>query len=78
VRSEPDGTGRTAILGETAAGASVRLDRPFGLGNEEPACLPPSCPHPLAIVEDRRLPGGTRAGPGVATPFGPIVVRIVP
>lgn len=58
--------------------ATVRLDRPFGLGNEEAGCVPPSCPHPLAIVEDVRLPGGPRAGPGVATPFGPILVRLTP
>jgi 4-amino-4-deoxy-L-arabinose transferase-like glycosyltransferase len=60
------------------AEADVRLDRPFGLGNEEPACLAPSCPHPLAIVEDARLPGGVRAGGGAVTPLGPIVVRLVP
>jgi hypothetical protein len=71
-------TSRAAGLGVTATGAGVRLDRPFGLGNEEPACAPPSCPRPLAIVEDQRLPGGVRAGPGVATPYGPIIVRIVP
>jgi hypothetical protein len=60
------------------SGEGVRLDRPFGLGNEEPACAPPSCQRPLAIVEDSRLPGGVRAGPGTATPLGPIVVRIAP
>ena len=69
-------------LDETDVGngidADVRLDRPFGLGNEEPACVAPSCPRPLAIVEDGRLPGGVRAGPGAATPTGPIVVRIAP
>jgi 4-amino-4-deoxy-L-arabinose transferase-like glycosyltransferase len=58
--------------------ARVRLDRPFGLGNEEATCTSPSCPRPLAVVEDARLPGGLRAGPGVATPFGPVVVRVVP
>jgi len=69
-------------LEETDVGAGidadVRLDRPFGLGNDEPACVAPSCPHPLAIVEDGRLPGGIRAGPGTATPVGPLTVRIVP
>jgi hypothetical protein len=60
------------------SGAEVRLDRPFGLGNDEPACVAPSCLHPLAVVEDGRLPGGVRAGPGTQTPFGPIVVRVVP
>ena len=53
-----------------------RLDRPFGLGNDEPACA--GCPRPLAIVEDARLPGGVRSGPGPPTALGPIVVRIAP
>jgi hypothetical protein len=54
-----------------------RLDRPFGLGNDEPRCAT-DCPRPLAVVEDVRLPGGVRAGPGQPTAYGPIVVRIVP
>ncbi len=69
-------------LEETSVGdgidAEVRLDRPFGLGNEESTCVPPACPRPLAVVEDARLPGGVRAGPGAVTPVGPIAVRIVP
>jgi hypothetical protein len=65
-------------LGTTGTGAVVWLDRPFGLGNEEPACVAPACPRPLAVVEDARLPGGVRGGPGPATPVGPIVVRVVP
>jgi hypothetical protein len=69
-------------LEETSVGdgidAEVRLDRPFGLGNDEPKCVAPSCPRPLAVVEDARLPGGVRAGPGAVTPVGPIVVRVVP
>jgi Dolichyl-phosphate-mannose-protein mannosyltransferase len=60
------------------AGARLRLDRPFGLGNEEPTCAPPTCARPLAVVEDARLPGGLRAGGGAVTPFGPIVVRVAP
>lgn len=56
----------------------VRLDRPFGLGNSEPRCTPPACPHPLAVIEDSRLPGGVRTGPGQPTAVGPIVVRVVP
>lgn len=58
--------------------AHVRLDRPFGLGNDEPACATGGCPGPVIVVEDSRLPGGIRSGPGVATPFGPIVARVVP
>lgn len=54
-----------------------RLDRPFGLGNDEPRCAT-TCPHPLAVVEDVRLPGGVRAGPGQPTTYGPILVRVVP
>jgi Dolichyl-phosphate-mannose-protein mannosyltransferase len=53
-----------------------RLDRPFGLGNDEPGCA--DCARPLAIIEDVRLPGGVRAGPGQAATYGPIVVRVVP
>jgi hypothetical protein len=54
-----------------------RLDRPFGLGNDEPDCA--GCPRPLAIVEDARLPGGVRAGPGQPHVFdGALVVRVVP
>jgi hypothetical protein len=54
-----------------------RLDRPFGLGNDELRCAT-ACPRPLAVVEDARLPGGVRAGPGQPAIYGPIVVRIVP
>ena len=56
----------------------VRLDRPFGLGNAEPRCTPPRCPRPLAVIEDSRLPGGVRPGPGEPRALGPIVVRVVP
>jgi len=55
---------------------SPRLDRPFGLGNDEPTCA--DCPRPLAVIEDARLPGGVRTGPGAQTALGPIVVRVVP
>jgi 4-amino-4-deoxy-L-arabinose transferase-like glycosyltransferase len=60
------------------ADAAVRLDRPFGLGNDEPSCAARGCPRPLAIVEDARLPGGIRVGGGAVTPFGPLIVRVVP
>jgi hypothetical protein len=53
----------------------ARLDRPFGLGSAEADCAA-RCLRPLAVVEDGRLPGGLRAGPGRTTAFGPIVVRI--
>ncbi len=78
--AEPDATPelRGLALGTTSAGAVVWLDRPFGLGNDEPTCAAPSCPRPLAVVEDARLPGGIRGGPGAVTPVGPIIVRVVP
>jgi 4-amino-4-deoxy-L-arabinose transferase-like glycosyltransferase len=60
------------------SGADVRLDRPFGLGNDEPACAAGDCAKPIAVVEDSRLPGSVRGGPGVVTPLGPIYVRVVP
>ncbi len=56
----------------------VRLDRPFGLGNTEPRCVPPRCARPVAVIEDSRLPGGVRPGPGQPTALGPIVVRVAP
>jgi len=57
--------------------ADVRLDRPFGLGNDEPSCVM-GCPRPILVVEDSRLPGSVRGGPGVVTPVGPIYVRVLP
>jgi hypothetical protein len=57
--------------------ADVRLDRPFGLGNDETACAE-HCRRPVVVVEDSRLPGGIRGGPGAVSPLGPVVVRIVP
>lgn len=56
----------------------VRLDRPFGLGNDEPGCASGGCARPIVVVEDARLPGSVRGGPGVVTPVGPIHVRVVP
>ncbi len=56
----------------------VRLDRPFGLGNAEPRCTPARCPRPLAVIEDSRLPGGVRPGPGQPAAVGPFVVRVAP
>jgi hypothetical protein len=59
------------------SGADVRLDRPFGLGNDEPGCAI-RCGRPIAVVEDVRLPGAARGGSGAVTRFGPILVRIDP
>jgi len=60
------------------SGADVRLDRPFGLGNDEPGCAAGDCAKPVVVVEDSRLPGGIRGGPGAVSPFGPIVARVAP
>jgi hypothetical protein len=76
-----DSIGARTVLTNTPVAAyylrdrDVRLDRPFGLGNREPRCAA-ACPKPLAIVEDARLPGGLRGGPGTVTAFGPIAVRV--
>jgi hypothetical protein len=60
------------------ASAAVRLDRPFGLGDDEPRCAAGDCPAPVVVVEDSRLPGGVRIGPGPVSQFGPIVARVIP
>ena len=48
-----------------------RLDRPFGLGRG----LEAKCASPCLVVDDARVAGGARTGPGPARAFGPIVVR---
>lgn len=52
----------------------VTVDRPFGLrpGRER------SCPSPCVIVDDTRVPGGARPGPGPAKLIGPFEVRLAP
>jgi hypothetical protein len=45
------------------------LDRPFGLGRGLDG---PS----LAVVDDTRVAGGARPGPGPVRRFGPIAVRL--
>ena len=81
-----DSSGARTVLTNSAvvayylrdSGADVRLDRPFGLGNDEPGCAAGACPGPIVVVEDSRLPGGVRGGPGAVTAFGAIAVRAVP
>ncbi|HWF24491.1 MAG TPA: glycosyltransferase family 39 protein [Solirubrobacteraceae bacterium] len=51
----------------------VVVDRPFGLGVGREA----SCPSPCVIVEDTRVPGGVRRGPGPSRLVGPFDVRLV-
>jgi hypothetical protein len=55
-----------------------RLDRPFGLGPGLEAGCSPSCRESFLIVDDLRVAGGTRAGPGTAHVIGPLYVRATP
>jgi 4-amino-4-deoxy-L-arabinose transferase-like glycosyltransferase len=50
----------------------VVVDRPFGLGVGREA----SCPSLCVIVEDTRVPGGVRPGPGPSRLVGPFEVRL--
>jgi 4-amino-4-deoxy-L-arabinose transferase-like glycosyltransferase len=55
-----------------------RLDKPFGLGpGLEAGCVTP-CRASFVVVDDTRVAGGARAGPGRAQAFGPIYVRVTP
>jgi hypothetical protein len=55
-----------------------RLDRPFGLGpGLEAGCVKP-CRASFLVVDDTRIAGGARSGPGRAQAFGPIYVRVTP
>ncbi|MDQ6779256.1 MAG: glycosyltransferase family 39 protein [Actinomycetota bacterium] len=50
----------------------VVVDRPFGLGPGRER----SCAQPCVIVDDARVPGGARPGPGPSRLVGPFVVRL--
>jgi hypothetical protein len=50
------------------------LDRPFGLGPGREA----HARRPYAVVDDSRVAGGARIGPGYPAAIGPIIVRTVP
>jgi hypothetical protein len=52
----------------------VVVDRPFGLGPG----LERSCVSRCVIVDDSRVPGGARPGPGPARMIGPFEVRLTP
>lgn len=56
----------------------VRLDRPFGLGQGLEADCAGRCGVSFAVVDDTRVAGGARPGPGPARAFGPLVVRLTP
>ena len=76
-------SGATTVLTNSSAVAyylrdqGARLDRPFGLSDDEPECAL-RCPKPLAIVDDVTLPGSARIGKGQIQRIGPIVVRVRP
>jgi len=50
----------------------VDVDRPFGLGPG----LERTCAQPCVIVDDSRVPGGARPGPGRALMIGPFGIRL--
>ncbi|MDQ6807239.1 MAG: glycosyltransferase family 39 protein [Actinomycetota bacterium] len=50
----------------------VAVDRPFGLGSGREH----SCASPCVVVDDARVPGGARPGPGPSRMVGPFVLRI--
>jgi len=50
----------------------VVVDRPFGLGPG----LERSCASPCVIVDDSRVPGGVRPGPGPSKMVGPFDIRL--
>ncbi len=51
-----------------------RLDRPFGLGPG----LEAGCAGRCLIIDDARVAGGPRRGPGPSRHYGPIYVRVLP
>lgn len=85
--NEPDYRAIAAVIAPAARGRAVltnsavvayylrslhpALDRPFGLG----AGLESRCSPRCLIVDDVRVAGGARPGPGAPRAFGPIVVR---
>jgi hypothetical protein len=65
----------SAVAAWYLQGLPVILDRPFGLGRGEE---PPSTAGPYAVVDDERVGGGARPGPGRVRRFGDYVVRLAP
>lgn len=52
------------------------LDRPLNFGRDlETGC--PTCPRPIAVVDDTQVGSGPRPGPGPAVRVGHFVVRLV-
>jgi hypothetical protein len=75
----PAAKGRTVLTNSAVIVYYLRdlhphLDRPFGL--TAPCGRP--CKPPFLIVDDTRVAGGARTGPGNAHAFGPIYVRATP
>ena len=65
----------SAVAAWYLQGLPVILDRPFGLGRGEE---PPTTSGPYAVVDDERVGGGVRPGPGRVRRFGDYVVRLTP
>jgi hypothetical protein len=61
----------SAVIAYYLRGLHPHLDRPFGLKAPCRRCKPP-----FLIVDDTRVAGGARTGPGSARAFGPIYVRV--
>lgn len=79
----PAARGRTVITNSAVVayylrGLHPRLDRPFGLGPGLEARCGTHCKVGFLVVDDTRVAGGIRTGPGQAHQFGPIYVRATP
>ena len=61
----------SAVVAYYARGLHARLDRPFGLG---PGIDPRR--KSLLVIDDTRVAGGLRSGPGITHSFGAIYVRV--
>jgi len=62
----------SAVVAYYLRGLHVVVDRPFGLGPG----LERSCASPCVIVDDSRVSGGVRAGPGPSRTIGPFTIRL--
>src|SRR5205085_7326953 len=61
----------SAVVAYYARGLHARLDRPFGLG---PGIDPRR--KSLLVIDDTRVAGGLRSGPGITHSFGALYVRV--
>ena len=63
----------SAVVAYYLRGLRPIVDRPFGLGPDHEA----SCQHPCLIVDDTRVAGGARPGPGPRGQIGPFSLRLL-